>query len=125
MFIAGLTIAVFASERRQVDPEMNLSQESFAILSVTTPRIKRALSTVSKGSSLRVIDIPQGVQGTRLIRLGMIRGAFIKCLERLPGGTVVIGINRQEIAIGASLANTILVESVNDKPSAGAGAKHA
>jgi ferrous iron transport protein A len=104
---------------------MNLSQDSNANLAAPIARIKDALSTVSKGSSLRVIDIPQGIEGTRLIRLGLVRGAFIKCLERLPGGTVVIGINRQEIAIGASLANTIVVESVNDKPLAGAGEKHA
>jgi Fe2+ transport system protein FeoA len=103
---------------------MNLSQDSIPNLAAPIPRIKRALSTVSKGSSLRVIDIPQGIDGTRLIRLGMVRGAFIRCLERLPGGTVVIGINRQEIAIGASLANTILVELANDKPS-GVGEKHA
>ena len=72
-----------------------------------------------------MIEIPQGVEGTRLIRLGMVRGALIKCLERLPGGTVVVGINRQEIAMGASLAKTILVESASDTPFAGAGDKHA
>jgi Fe2+ transport system protein FeoA len=92
--------------------------------SATDPSIKRGLSTVSKGSSLRVIDIPAGVEGTRLIRLGMVKGAVIKCVERLPGGTVVIGINRQEIAIGASLAKTILVESANDGPSTIARVKH-
>jgi Fe2+ transport system protein FeoA len=104
---------------------MNLSQASRANLTAPIPRAKRALSRVSKGSNLRVIDIPQGVEGTRLIRLGMVRGAFIKCLKRLPGGTVVIGINRQEIAIGASLAGIIFVESATDKPSAAAGEEDA
>jgi Fe2+ transport system protein FeoA len=101
---------------------MKLSQESFA----AAPRsITRRLCTVSKGSSLRVIDIPQSVEGTRLIRLGVVNGVVIHCVEKLPGGTVVIALNRQEIAIGASLTKTILVESVNDKPPVGAGEKHA
>ena len=101
---------------------MKLSQESFAAASRS---ITRRLSTVSKGSSLRVIDIPQSVERTRLIRLGVVKGVVIRCLEKLPGGTVVIALNRQELAIGASLTKTILVESVNDKPLAGAGEKHA
>ena len=105
-----------------IDVEMKLSQEFFA---ADSANITRSLSTVSKGNSLRVVDIPQGIEGTRLIRLGMLKGVLINCLERLPGGTVVVGINRQEIAIGASLAKIILVESVKGKPLAGAREKHA
>ena len=101
---------------------MKLSQDSSATAS---PIITRPLSTVPKGSSLRVFDIPRGVEGTRLIRLGIVKGVVIRCLERLPGGTIVIGINRQEIAIGVPLAKTILVESASDTPFAGAGEKHA
>jgi Fe2+ transport system protein FeoA len=40
-----------------------------------------------------------------------MEGEQIRCIERLPGGTVVIEKSRQEIAIGAALANTILVET--------------
>jgi Fe2+ transport system protein FeoA len=39
-----------------------------------------------------------------------VEGEEIRCIERLPGGTVVIGKSRQEIAIGAALAETILIE---------------
>lgn len=67
------------------------------------------LHSVTKGSILTIIDIPQGRSREQLIRLGILKGELIKCLERLPGGTVVIEKNRQEIAIGASLAKTILV----------------
>jgi Fe2+ transport system protein FeoA len=48
-----------------------------------------------------------------LIRLGVVKGEFIRCLERLPGGTVVIQKHRQEIAIGVTLAKTILVAHVH------------
>jgi Fe2+ transport system protein FeoA len=100
-------------------------QNLFANSLVTTATKKLPLGLVSKGSDLRVVDIPQGVEGTRLIRLGVLKGAFIECVERLPGGTVVIEINRQEIAIGASLAKRIFVESAADGQSPGAKGKHA
>ena len=41
-----------------------------------------------------------------------MRGEIIKCVERLPGGTVVVEKNRQEIAIGSSLAEAILVDYI-------------
>jgi ferrous iron transport protein A len=70
----------------------------------TTP-----LSSAVKGSDLLIVDIPEGRARTQLIRLGIMKGEVIRCIERLPGGTVVIEKNRQEIAIGVSLAKTIVV----------------
>ena len=40
-----------------------------------------------------------------------MKGEVVQCIERLPGGTIVIEKNRQEIAIGASLAKTIIIDS--------------
>ena len=68
---------------------------------------------VKKGSRLVIVDIPEGRSRSQLIRLGVVKGEFIRCLERLPGGTVVIQKHRQEIAIGVTLARTILVAYVN------------
>lgn len=67
------------------------------------------LHRVAKGSRLVIIDIPEGRSRAQLIRLGVVKGEFIRCLERLPGGTVVIQKHRQEIAIGVTLARSILV----------------
>ena len=67
------------------------------------------LHTAAKGRSLTIIDIPDGWSRTQLIRFGILGGERVQCLERLPGGTIVIEKNRQEIAIGAALAKTILV----------------
>jgi Fe2+ transport system protein FeoA len=72
-----------------------------------TPHL--ALSGAEKGSRLVVIEIPEGKVGSQLIRLGVTKGAFVRCIERLPGGTEVIQKHRQEIAIGVALARTILV----------------
>ena len=69
-----------------------------------------SLDHVTKGSSLFILEIPEGRSRERLIRLGILTGQLIKCIERLPGGTVVIEKNRQEIAIGATLAKTIRVD---------------
>ena len=67
------------------------------------------LHQVTKGSRLIIIDIPEGRAKEQLIRLGVVKGDFIRCLERLPGGTVVIQKHRQEIAIGVALARSIVV----------------
>jgi ferrous iron transport protein A len=83
------------------------AKHSFIMTRQTVP-----LCSAPRGSQLIIIDIPAGMERTRLIRLGVMKGEVIQCVERLPGGTVVLGINRQEIAIGASLAKTILVECV-------------
>ena len=69
-----------------------------------------ALSSVGRGRSFVILNIPQGRGRTQLIRLGIMRGEVIKCVERLPGGTVVVEKNRQEIAIGSTLADSILVD---------------
>jgi Fe2+ transport system protein FeoA len=67
------------------------------------------LHQVSKGSRLVIIDIPDGRAKEQLIRLGVVKGEFIRCLEHLPGGTIVIQKHRQEIAIGVALARSIVV----------------
>jgi Fe2+ transport system protein FeoA len=51
-----------------------------------------------------------------LIRLGIHQGEFIKCIQRLPGGTLLVEKNRQEIAIGAALAKAIMVIPANETP---------
>lgn len=71
-----------------------------------------ALSSARTGNRLLIIDIPEERGRTQLIRLGIMKGEAVQCIERLPGGTVVVEKNRQEIAIGASLAKTIIVEAV-------------
>ncbi len=68
-----------------------------------------SLYSVPKGSRIIIVDVPDGRSRAKLIRLGIIKGEPVQCLERLPGGTVVIEKNRQEIAVGASLARAILV----------------
>lgn len=67
------------------------------------------LDKVKKGTTIKIIRIPQGDSRIQLLRMGIIEGDKIICLERLPGGTVVIQKNRQEIAVGHSLAKQIMI----------------
>jgi ferrous iron transport protein A len=76
------------------------------------------LHQVKRGSRLIIMEIPDGHAKVQLIRLGVVKGEFIRCLERLPGGTIVIQKHRQEIAIGLTLARSILVTyAVSESPS--------
>ena len=67
------------------------------------------LYTVPKGSRVVIVAIPDGKRKSQLIRLGILKGELIRCLERLPGGTMVIEINRREVAVGMPLAKSIYV----------------
>ena len=67
------------------------------------------LDKVKKGNTVKVIKLPDGNIKSQLIRFGIVEGDILKCIERLPGGTVVIQKNRQEIALGFELAKKIKV----------------
>jgi Fe2+ transport system protein FeoA len=71
------------------------------------------LHTISKGSRVLIVEVPEGKGKSQLIRLGILKGEFIRCLERLPGGTMVIEKNRREVAIGMTLAKSIFVAYAN------------
>jgi Fe2+ transport system protein FeoA len=76
---------------------------------MTTKNKVLPLHTISKGSRVLIVEVPEGKGKSQLIRLGILKGEFIRCLERLPGGTMVIEKNRREVAIGVTLAKTIFV----------------
>jgi Fe2+ transport system protein FeoA len=84
--------------------------EKQTLIAAATAKGGFPLDSVKKGSRLVIIDIPDGKSRTQLIRLGILEGQVIQCIERMPGGTVVIEKNRQEIALGAGLAKTIVVK---------------
>ncbi len=74
-----------------------------------TPKNQIPLSKVKKGTVVRIITLPDGLARTQLIRFGIVEGDLVKCLEHLPGGTIVIQKNRQEIALGSKLSHKIIV----------------
>lgn len=67
------------------------------------------LNCSPSGRWLRIISLPRGVVFTQFIRFGIGEGERVRCIERLPGGTIVLQKNRQQIAIGHNLAKQIFV----------------
>ena len=68
-----------------------------------------SLRSTHAGQWVKIISVPRGALRAQFIRVGIHEGERVRCLERLPGGTIVIQKNRQQIAIGHQLAEEILV----------------
>jgi len=81
-----------------------------------TPDLTFPLNKIPKGSRVLIVKVPEGKGKSQLIRLGILKGEFVRCLERLPGGTVVIEKNRREIALGMTLARSIYVAYGHSDP---------
>ena len=69
------------------------------------------LLNAGKNRKGRITGLPDDpALRSQCIRLGLSVEALFTCLERLPGGTVVVQAHRQEIALGRALAGEIRVE---------------
>lgn len=67
------------------------------------------LYKAAAGQWLKIHTVPQGVAHAHFLRIGMNQGERVQCLERLPGGTIILQKNRQQLAVGHALAKKILV----------------
>jgi len=67
------------------------------------------LDQIKGGQTIKIFELPSGEIKSQLIRLGIAVDSQFKCLNRLPGGTIVLIKNRQEIALGYNLARKIKV----------------
>jgi len=75
----------------------------------------RSLLDLRRGERARIVALPPDpVLRSQCIRLGLTAGATVSCAVRLPGGTVVLETERQELALGRSLAGSITIESDTD-----------
>jgi len=73
---------------------------------------KNSLSSISPGEKVIITGIPKGEYNSQLLRLGLYEGQTIECISKLPGGTMVLGVNRQETALGKKLTNIIAIEKI-------------
>ncbi|NOY05414.1 MAG: ferrous iron transport protein A [Chlorobi bacterium] len=67
------------------------------------------LSHIKVGTTGCISMLPEGVEGAKLVRLGLSEGANVLCLQRLPGGTLVLQHNRTEVAMSCDLARRIFL----------------
>lgn len=89
------------------------------ILAINKEIMHKSKNTISlnlskSGQVLRIETMPSGVLGSQFVRLGIHKGEKVKCLERLPGGTIVLQKGRQQIAVGHQLTKQIVVTLIED-----------
>ena len=70
------------------------------------------LSELSSGLDFKIIKIPDGDIKFQFMRLGVYEGEKLRCVRKLPGGTIIIGRAHQQIAVGSELAKKIIVEKL-------------
>jgi Fe2+ transport system protein FeoA len=68
------------------------------------------LDKAKKGQVLRITGINNELFRIQAIRFGLSEGGVFTCREIVPAGPIVVSRNKQEIAIGRSLARNIQVE---------------
>ena len=69
-----------------------------------------SLYAAKAGQWLKIHSLPSsGSLRAQFIRFGVNEGERVRIIERLPGGTVVLQKNRQQLAIGHLLAKQVLV----------------
>ncbi|MGE5589404.1 MAG: FeoA family protein [Bacillota bacterium] len=67
------------------------------------------LAETKTGDTVRILSIPDPTTRAQIIRFGITEGDVVVCHEVIPGGPVVLRKNRQEIAVGRRLAETISI----------------
>ncbi|HVK40321.1 MAG TPA: ferrous iron transport protein A [Candidatus Kapabacteria bacterium] len=68
----------------------------------------QTLLDARRRNSGTIVSLPaDAALRSQCIRLGLSIGSSFTCLERLPGGTIVVETGRQEIALGNALAKAI------------------
>lgn len=71
------------------------------------------LDKCKRGQKIRIMNIPNEIIRSQAIRFGISEGAIVTCEEIVPAGPVVVGMYKQQIAIGRELARSIAVQPVN------------
>lgn len=72
------------------------------------------LDQVKRGKMCWVKSIPPGAVKDQTIRLGLTEGKKVFCQAVVPGGPVVLAVDRQEIAVGRNLAKQIGIALENE-----------
>lgn len=67
------------------------------------------LMEAKRGQTLQILDIANPMIREQALRFGLMRGQEVLCKEVLPGGPVVLQVNRQELALGRPVAAAVTV----------------
>lgn len=67
------------------------------------------LDRIKRGKMCCIKRLPQGIVKDQTIRFGLTEGKEVRCQAVIPGGPVVLEVDRQEIALGRNLAKQIVI----------------
>ncbi|MDO7788026.1 ferrous iron transport protein A [Desulforamulus aquiferis] len=70
------------------------------------------LDKCKRGQKLKIMNIPNELIRLQAIRFGISEGSIVTCEEVVPAGPVVVGMFKQQIAIGRDLARNIAVQPI-------------
>jgi ferrous iron transport protein A len=65
---------------------------------------------MKQAAGVRVLQIPEGLLGAQLMRLGISEGSELTCALKIPTGPIVVRRGDVEIALGRKIASKIQVE---------------
>ena len=68
------------------------------------------LTEMKQAAGVRVLQIPEGLLGAQLMRLGISEGSELTCALKIPTGPIVVRRGDVEIALGRKIASKIQVE---------------
>ena len=71
------------------------------------------LDKCKRGQRIKIMHIPDEITRSWAIRFGISEGSVITCEEVVPAGPVVVGMFKQQIAIGRQLAKSIAVQLIS------------
>ena len=67
------------------------------------------LDCAIRGERLQIISVDDDNSRVQALRFGVVAGANVECVTKIPAGPLVIRSGRQEIAVGRALAQRISV----------------
>lgn len=67
------------------------------------------LGDTVRGQKVIIREIQDDTVRSQALRFGISEGTVVTCTEKLPSGPVIIRVNRQELALGRTLAQKIAV----------------
>jgi len=73
------------------------------------------LNQLNRGQTVILMDLPSGIIRSQAVRLGLMPGTEVTCVQKMPKGPVIIRKNRQQIAVGEALAAQITVKALGQE----------
>ena len=67
------------------------------------------LDCAIRGERLQIVSVDDQNARLQALRFGVVEGANIECVTKIPAGPLVLKSGRQEIAVGRALAQRISV----------------